>query len=156
MASKEDRSQDRMTIRVGAGWTRFAYEREGIELLGVVVYGQAIGALGRLPDGSYVQVNGDVVSALNASRVKLALRREGVTTEGGFPAGLSPANQGAEHPTPAVLVKKRRSAVPAVEARPIETAAKAQNTSRRQLTLKKGRDAPSPKADSADTPPSSE
>jgi hypothetical protein len=93
------------------------------EILGVVQRGQLIGALVRWTDGSYVQVNGDVVQKLNSSAVEHALRKAG----GGRrrPGKSSPkpafAPQAAyrppENPTPApppvVIVRRRRKIDPA-------------------------------------------
>lgn len=44
-------------------------------LLGVVERGMHIGALAKLQDGSFVQVNGDVIQPLNRSQVETAMRR---------------------------------------------------------------------------------
>jgi len=45
-----------------------------MELLGTVQRGAQIGALGRLPDGKHVQVNGDWLHALNNHQVGLAVK----------------------------------------------------------------------------------
>src|SRR5215207_9834633 len=60
-------------ISIGPRWTSFTYEREGMEMLGTIQRGMQIGALVRLPDGSYAQVNGDVVEPLGKNRVEFAL-----------------------------------------------------------------------------------
>lgn len=52
-------------------------------LLGVVERGMHVGALARLQDGSFVQVNGDVVQPLNRSQVETALRRTAPSRTGG-------------------------------------------------------------------------
>ena len=96
-----------MRITVGTRWSLFTYAREDMELLGTVQRGMQIGALARLPDGSYAQVNGDIMEPLNASRVVFALRAAGGSTHAGFvlAAPTKPA-------TPVtVTVKKRRRIV---------------------------------------------
>lgn len=47
-------------------------------VLGVVQRGLLTGALVKLDDGTYMQVNGDVVQSLNASSVEHAIRVAGV------------------------------------------------------------------------------
>lgn len=58
-----------LRLRLDSGWMRFAQPRAGLELIGTVQDGYQIGALGRAADGSYAQVNGDVVRFLNISPV---------------------------------------------------------------------------------------
>lgn len=50
-----------LRLRLDSGWMRFAQPRADFELIGTVQDGYQIGALGRAADGSYAQVNGDVV-----------------------------------------------------------------------------------------------
>ena len=154
MDDKKGRSQDPMTIRVGSGWTRFAYEKAGVELLGVVVHGLEIGALGKLPDGSYVQVNGDVVRTLDASRVELALRRTGLAPPDTHAVHAGPAK--GERPLPTIIVKKRRLTYSTEEVTSIGTGTKAPNISRLRLTLKKVGAPTSSAPGSADARPSSD
>lgn len=68
-------------------------------MLGTVQRGMQIGALALLRDGTYAQVNGDVVEALNASRVRHAMRGR----HGGALVPLQPVAALA-----VVTVKKRR------------------------------------------------
>ena len=59
---------------------RFGAERfvpqvpRGAEVLGVIERRMQVGALVRLGDGGYVQMNGDIAQPLNASMVERALR----------------------------------------------------------------------------------
>ena len=62
-------------IHLGNHWRMFASARDGLTFLGTVQHGvAAIGALARTRDGSYVQVNGDVVAVLHARKIEGALR----------------------------------------------------------------------------------
>lgn len=74
-----------------------------MRMLGTVQCGMQIGALALLADGTYAQVNGDVIEPLNASRVLHALRGK-----------HSPASELAKAPNSAavVVVRKRRKIVP--------------------------------------------
>jgi hypothetical protein len=76
----------------------------GAELLGVVERGMQIGALARLADGSFVQVNGDVMQPLNRSQVESALRtaRPARANLGRPSSSLAPAS-------PVVTIKRRRA-----------------------------------------------
>ena len=76
----------------------------GAELLGVVERGMQIGALARLLDGSFVQVNGDVAKPLNRSQVESALR----SARAHGPPPVRPLRNAA--PTPPVVTIKRRRA----------------------------------------------
>lgn len=78
----------------------------GGELLGVVERGMHIGALARLQDGSFVQVNGDVIQPLNRSQVETALRRTAPSRTGGSPSVVraAPVNVAKVH----VTIKQRR------------------------------------------------
>lgn len=100
-------SQKTYRIAIGPRWTSFAYEREGMQMLGTVQRGMQIGALARLADGSYAQVNGDVVEPLNKSRVEFALR----TTATGAQPGAPIANASRPSPSTVVVIKKRRRIV---------------------------------------------
>jgi hypothetical protein len=83
--------------------TFFTYARTNARLLGTVRDGMQIGVLAQMRDGSYVQINGDVVRVLNASRVKHALAR--VTDK----TSRSPMRLGTLPPsTVTVTVKRRR------------------------------------------------
>ncbi|MBS0339088.1 MAG: hypothetical protein JSS56_01080 [Proteobacteria bacterium] len=63
-------------ITLGPRWAAFAQEREGARMLGTVQRGMQIGALALLADGTYAQVNGDVIEPLNTSRVLHAMRKQ--------------------------------------------------------------------------------
>jgi hypothetical protein len=88
-------SQEPCRIVLGERWTAFAQEREGMHMLGTVQRGMQIGALARLADGSYAQVNGDVVEVINKSRVEFALRAD---RESPPPAGVGGAGRDQEAP----------------------------------------------------------
>jgi hypothetical protein len=96
-------------IRLGDGGLRFAQPRNGMAVLGTVQRGMQIGALAQLDDGSYAQVNGDIIQTLNASKVRKELRN----------ASGSPARMGSMPVTSrsvsaaavTVVVKKRRRVV---------------------------------------------
>lgn len=75
----------------------------GARLLGVVQRGLETGALARLADGSYVQVNGDIVQPLNPMQVETALRCAGVALEQSAPVVAM---------KPMVIVKRRRVILP--------------------------------------------
>lgn len=63
-------------IRLGAlEWQRFTHLQptDGMELLGSVRRGAQMGALARLPDQRFVQVNGDHLSPLSQAQIRRAL-----------------------------------------------------------------------------------
>ncbi len=64
-------------VHLGPAWGRFSAPRTDLQLLGTVQNGPQIGALGRLPDGRYVQVNGDVLSPVNTHKVQAAINAAG-------------------------------------------------------------------------------
>lgn len=99
-----------LLIRLGPGWSTFAQLREGMQLLGTVQDGMQIGALGQAADGTYAQVNGDVIRKLNASRVEHALDRVTRTSRRGLAPPVAPSRP-VERPQPTVIVKKRRKIV---------------------------------------------
>ena len=99
-------SKEPLRIRLGAHWTAFAYAREDMELLGTVQRGMQIGALARLPDNTYAQVNGDVIQPLNRSRIEATLRSTPpARTDRPF-MSVPPSG-----PAPVVTIKKRRRVV---------------------------------------------
>lgn len=94
----------RMTIRLDTNLQRFtAADHPDLRYLGVVQRGMEVGALALTADGRYVQVNGDIVQELNASRVRAALG----------PAHTSRIGPSAPAPAAPVVVtvRKRRVAV---------------------------------------------
>lgn len=103
------RPRRKLRVLLSDGYRRYVPRAPaGAELLGVVERGMQIGALARLPDGSFVQVNGDVTQPLNRSQVENALR------------SARPVRRNTEHPSsrlaPAPLVvtiKRRRTFTPA-------------------------------------------
>jgi hypothetical protein len=105
-------SQEPLRITVGPRWQLFTNQREGFQLIGTVQRGMQIGALAKMPDGDYAQVNGDIVETLNRSRVEFALRAATGTKPG------EPIVNIPRAPSPAVVVtvkKKRRIVLPPSE-----------------------------------------
>ena len=100
--SRQDTSA-RVFVMPGSGWTRFTYARADMELMGTVQFGMQVGALARLPSGDYAQVNGDFIEVLDADHVAMALRRAGVSEQG----GAIEANR-VSFAAPTVTIKKRR------------------------------------------------
>lgn len=100
-------SRTSYTIHLGVSWARFATPQPGVQLLGRIERGQAFGAFAKLSDGSFAQVNGDVIEPLNTNIALRALRKaenaRGVDAPDvvGY---LVPAPK----PVPIVTVKKRR------------------------------------------------
>lgn len=93
-----------LVVRLGVDWSRFTYERVDMELLGTVQRGAQRGALGRLPDGQHVQVNGDWMHALNSHQVGLAVKHAKRRQPSSPPR--SPARQ--DHCAAVVVVRKKR------------------------------------------------
>jgi len=105
-------SQSKLRIRLGPGWSAFVPQPVDIRLLGVVQRDLQIGALAQCHDGSYVQINGDVVQPLNRSQVEHALRAS---------AQAGPNVSGTPAPPPAVTVRKRRRFAPDPSLPPAES-----------------------------------
>jgi len=113
----------RLRITLGRSWQPFVPSAEpDTELLGTVSRGAQVGALARLADGSYVQINGDWRTPLNSAKVEHALRAARVLPGGSRPRPRSPAaeiDQGAPIAESSALaaapvvvrVRKRRVAV---------------------------------------------
>ena len=123
-------SKTSFVVHLGTRWRMFASERDGLTFLGTVQRGMAgIGALARTCDGGYVQVNGDVVAALDARKIHRVLRMQPAKTAG-QPRATPPLEDRsvADHPRwpqstleapnspaasdsrPVITVKKRRGA----------------------------------------------
>ncbi len=121
-------------IRLGAQeWQRFTHlppDSEGIELIGSVRRGAQMGALARLPDQRYVQINGDFMSALSQAQIRRALAQaQTAPPSGAFRLKRGPANRTGTSPTygtsytpeagaapqqpqqPTVIIKRRRRLV---------------------------------------------
>jgi hypothetical protein len=96
-------------VRLGPEWSRFTYERPDMELLGTVQRGAQIGALGRLPDGRHVQVNGDWTHPLNSHQVDLAVELAKHRQPQTFPRAARPRLGGRAEVV--IVRKKRRIAV---------------------------------------------
>ena len=96
-------------VRIGiAESLRFTYQRpagDPLQLLGSVSRGARIGALAVMPDGTFVQVNGDHVSPLNATQIQRAIERAKAFKP--RPKVVLVPMCGAEKP-PTVVVKRRR------------------------------------------------
>ncbi|OUL98316.1 hypothetical protein [Variovorax sp. JS1663] len=83
-----------------------------MQMLGTIQRGLQIGALVRLADGSYAQVNGDVVEPLSKSRVEFAL----LAAKGARPPEAPVANASRPSPSTVVVIKKRRKIVLPIDA----------------------------------------
>jgi hypothetical protein len=74
-AFTKKKTPSRLRITLGRSWQQFVPNPEpGTELLGTLSRGAQVGALARLADGRYVQINGDWVTPLNSARIEHALR----------------------------------------------------------------------------------
>lgn len=94
-------------ITLGPGWQRYVKAKPGVEMLGVICHHYQIGALAKLGDNSYAQLNGDWIAPLNASRVRHALSNLRPAHE-----GLHVASGRKSVPSSAsvkVTVRKRRT-----------------------------------------------
>jgi len=98
----------RLLISLGNTWQAFVPSVADAELLGTVRRGAQIGALARLPDGRYAQVNGDWITPLNKAQVEHALRSAGALPFT-MAASAAPANV---PPRPAVTVRVRKRRTP--------------------------------------------
>lgn len=98
------RARDDVQIVLGEAWRRFAFETTGLRFLGTIQRGLEIGALAVDVNGTYFQVNGDVLRPLNSSRVSAHLRKAGVLSGH---ATQPPAAESARQAIP-VTVKRRR------------------------------------------------
>ncbi|VTU26596.1 hypothetical protein SRS16CHR_03889 [Variovorax sp. SRS16] len=105
-------SRQPLRIQIGNRWTFFTYARTDCRLLGTVQDGMQIGALAQLDDGSYAQVNGDVIRPLNTSRVMQVLSRTPGAPASAAPAAARPATPAT---VPTVIIKKRRIVRPSTE-----------------------------------------
>ena len=65
-----------LTIRLDTNLSMFtAVPHPGFQYLGRIERGMEVGALALTPQGEYVQVNGSVVTPLNASKILSTLRK---------------------------------------------------------------------------------
>jgi hypothetical protein len=131
------RPPPRLSITLGPTWQQFVPRPEpGTELLGTLSRGAQVGALARLADGRYVQINGDWITPLNSARIEHALRSARVLPRGAgarpairplASASAAPAEPGAvEAAAAAVTVRVRKRRVlqlPGGAAEPAATAA---------------------------------
>ncbi len=106
----------RWHVHLGPAWSRFSAPRTDLQLLGTVQNGPQIGALGKLPDGRYVQVNGDVLSQVNTHKVQAAINaamhrpaRKPVNSQTLQVAETRPA---AAPATPVTITYRKRRTVP--------------------------------------------
>lgn len=120
-AKKKNASSLRITL--GRSWQPYVAGTEpDAELLGTVSRGAQIGALARLRDGRYMQVNGDWMTPLNGAKVEHALRKARILPQRP-PAQARPSDPAIAPPEPiggtpaapaapvVVRVRKRRVAV---------------------------------------------
>jgi len=109
-------SKPRWYVHLGPAWSRFSAPRTDLQLLGTVQNGPQIGALGRLPDGRYVQVNGDVLTPVNTHKVQAAInaamhrpaRRSAISP----PLQDSDAKQAVAPAAPVTITFRKRRTVP--------------------------------------------
>jgi len=101
---RQSRPAAKVRVHLTDHWQRFVPRTAAnAEMLGVVERKMQIGALARLSEGSYVQVNGDVLQPLNATQVNQALRAA---------ENALRRERAAVHPhVPTIVVKRRRTAV---------------------------------------------
>ena len=66
---------DRAVVRLGTHGSRFAIAQTGLRVLGSIQNGLEIGALAQLPDGTYLQVNGDIHRMLPTACIEAAIAR---------------------------------------------------------------------------------
>jgi hypothetical protein len=96
-------------VCLGEHWQRFTSAQPGLEMLGTVQRGAQIGALARLDDGRYVQLNGDHQTVLGAFQIERALRK--AQAHAAPPRYRSSAAAPAKTAV-AVIIKKRRIIAP--------------------------------------------
>jgi hypothetical protein len=65
----------RTVVRLGTHANRFAISQTGLRILGSIQTGLEIGALAQLPDGTYLQVNGDTHRVLHTACIEAAIAR---------------------------------------------------------------------------------
>lgn len=87
---------------------------QGAVIVGVVIRGIEIGALARCADGSFVKVNGDVVTRLNPRHVQAALDRARPRKPRESLAPVMQSAAPAANSPPVVVIKKRRRIAAAV------------------------------------------
>jgi hypothetical protein len=105
----------KLVIRLGPQGQHYTDPQPGTQVLGTVQEGQAIGALVRLADGSYAQVNGDFVRPLSTSRVDYIIAPKLRKQRGAPPPPEvyePPPPRDPNSPPVVVVVKKRRVVVP--------------------------------------------
>ena len=101
---------DRLSVSLTAHATLYVPRPpEGAVIVGVVIRGIEIGALARCADGSFVKVNGDVVTRLNPRHVQAALNRARPPRPRADTALTPPPTTTvANAPSVVVVIKKRR------------------------------------------------
>jgi hypothetical protein len=112
-------STSQWSIRLGDNGLRFAQPRSGMVVLGTIQRGMQIGALAQLDDGTYVQVNGDVIQSLNASKIKKELRGASGTPSRMGAMPVTSRSVSAASVT-VVVKKKRRMVMPSAEAQTVD------------------------------------
>lgn len=106
-----------ITVKIGQGLRLpWATPPEVGQVIGTVRQGQAFGFLVRLPDGSYVQVNGSQTRRLNPFRIRIAVRYALGIHETRSAIASATQARSASQQTVVVIRKKRRT--PAAHAAP--------------------------------------
>lgn len=94
-------------------WPRHTYARpddDPLKLIGSVRRGPQIGALAVTEEGQYVQVVGDHITVLNCFQISKALVNANAIEQ---LMARQLVSRAAAAPTPIVIIKKRRSFIPA-------------------------------------------
>jgi hypothetical protein len=109
MASSKD-----WIVRLGQQeWMRFTYERTGPDmprLLGSVQRGASIGALAQMPNGDYLQLNGDHETPLNPRYILKAIAK--AEAQGARRPPMQARRAPAAGAPPVVVTVRRRRIVP--------------------------------------------
>jgi len=109
-------TKPRWHVQLGPTWSRFSPPRTDLQLLGTVQNGPQIGALGKLPDGRYVQVNGDVLTPVNTHKVQAAINaamhRPARRSAYSSPLQDSEARPAAAPAAPVTITYRKRRTLP--------------------------------------------
>lgn len=120
----------RPQVQLGVNWRRFAQPQPDLNMLGTIQSGLEIGALARIADGRYVQVNGSIQQERRPGRIEAAIQRfrndkEALPSRPAAAAQTLPMELPAEvpldrpaPPPPTITYKRRRLATTAAESLP--------------------------------------
>jgi hypothetical protein len=99
----------RTVVRLGTHANRFAIAQTGLRILGSIQTGLEIGALAQLPDGTYLQVNGDTHRVLHTACIEAAIARA-VRRLAAQPETARPPDDAGPADAPVIVYKQRRRA----------------------------------------------